>query len=123
MTPVQVQKSLFLVGKKLEQEGDFYTFKPYDYGPFSKTIYHDLDTLAIDDYIEIQGGFRFREYVATDKGIDRAKAAMEQLDGDTQEFVENVVKWTQSLTFTELVTEIYKRYPETKINSVFRDVR
>ena len=42
-SPLQLQKSLFLVGYDLAKlvGSDFYTFRPFDYGPFDATVYRD----------------------------------------------------------------------------------
>jgi len=45
----RLQKLVFLMQKRLEEAGedplqsDDYEFIPYDYGPFSKELYDDLD--------------------------------------------------------------------------------
>ena len=47
LTPVQLQKSLFLVKENLpEIPVPFYEFEPYDYGPFDVEVYSDADSLA-----------------------------------------------------------------------------
>ena len=50
-TPVQIQKLLFLIDKKLSDElgGPFFNFIAYDYGPFDKEIYKLLEELASED--------------------------------------------------------------------------
>ena len=47
LTPVQLQKSLFLVAKANlpELPAPFYDFEPYNYGPFCKAIYTDADDM------------------------------------------------------------------------------
>ena len=47
-SPVQLQKSLFLVTKARipHLPDDGYEFEPYHYGPFSQQIYEDLSTTA-----------------------------------------------------------------------------
>ena len=43
LSPLQLQKSLFLVGYDLARlvGSDFYTFRPFDYGPFDAAVYRD----------------------------------------------------------------------------------
>ncbi len=47
LTPVQLQKSLFLINENLRGEipGPFYKFDPYHYGPFDANVYVDADAL------------------------------------------------------------------------------
>ncbi|MEO6022952.1 MAG: hypothetical protein ABIP64_07525, partial [Burkholderiales bacterium] len=49
LQPVQLQKSLFLLGRNLNEHqlatGNFYNFEAYDYGPFSSGIYADAEML------------------------------------------------------------------------------
>jgi hypothetical protein len=42
LTPVQIQKALFVLGRELPTvvRPRFYSFKPYNYGPFG-AVYHD----------------------------------------------------------------------------------
>ena len=44
MSPVQIQKAMFLFGREAGDAvgTDFYSFQPYDYGPFDAAIYADL---------------------------------------------------------------------------------
>ena len=45
LSPVQMQKVLFLLDKQARNRirSDFYTFSAYNYGLFSQQIYSDLD--------------------------------------------------------------------------------
>ena len=47
VTPVQLQKCLFLLGENLQEEipNPFYAFEPYHYGPFDAEVYSDADHL------------------------------------------------------------------------------
>ena len=73
LTPVQLQKSLFLLGELLplvKQDGSFYEFQPYNYGPFCADIYSDAERLEQGGEMRITpssaGGWR--EYAATSEG-------------------------------------------------------
>jgi len=43
------------------------------------------------------------------------------LSDEVRKYLDDVVEWTRSLSFTELVKAIYQDYPDMKANSVFRD--
>lgn len=126
LTPVQLQKSLFLISRNLSPEHlrveSFYIFKPYDYGPFNQQIYNDAQQLRDEGYIIIDpdDGVRYRDYAATLPGLERSSELQRQLDGPTSEYLDAVVNWVRSLSFKALVQAIYKHYPDMKVNSVFR---
>ncbi len=122
LTPVQLQKSLFLVGKLLgaEKEGGFYEFIPYDYGPFAKDVYSDAESLEREQLVRIDRipARRWKEYSATPRTLNEAAAI--EADAKLRDNVRKIVKWTRSLPFPELVRSIYKHFPAYKMNSVFQ---
>lgn len=123
LSPVQVQKSMFLFWKGAEHacaRDEFYHFVPYNYGPFDVAIYSDLEALEDDGLVRIfnRHATADRLYTITDAG--RAAAAkIKRTDRRTVEFVESVVRWVQKKTFPELLRTIYRKWPEYKTNSVF----
>lgn len=126
LEPVQLQKSLFLLSKKLTrgqlQTGNFYEFDAYDYGPFSRAIYADAEHLELEGFIRIQAPpeSRYKTFTVTRAGKKRADEIRDNLDPKVSSFVDKIVQFTQSVSFNELVGAIYKEYPEMKVNSVFR---
>lgn len=125
LTPVQLQKSLFLIGEQgiPEIPEEFYDFQPYHYGPFDVRVYQDADTLKEDGMV-----LRFKSdsgnwanTVATYSGRKRAEQLKSQMDPAVVQYIENVVDWAQSMNFRELVAAIYQAYPEYRENSVFQD--
>jgi len=55
LTPVQLQKSLFLLGKRRPHDigKAFYHFRPYDYGPFDVAVYTDTDQLVEEGLVTV----------------------------------------------------------------------
>jgi len=126
LTPVQLQKSLFLLGQELPDAvgEDFYAFRPYNYGPFSSAVYADADRLADEGLVRIdrmEPGRNWAVYSATPEGVERALALSNGLPGQAVEYLRSAVGWTRKLTFSQLVSAIYARYPEQRANSVFVD--
>lgn len=124
LTPVQLQKSLFLLGQNL-RDGlgeDYYEFRPYNYGPFCVDIYSDATDLAHEGLVEISRppGRSWVEYGATPAGLDTARSVKNFVTDHVLEYISTVVTWTRSLTFPQLVSAIYESYPEQRANSVFR---
>lgn len=125
LQPVQLQKALFLLGENVPRKvlgKNFYKFSAYDYGPFSSEIYEDAETLQSHDLVTISRSptAHFKLYSATEAGKSRASQLKVSLSGGTQEYVSNLVRFVQSLSFNELVSSIYKHYPDMRVNSVFR---
>ena len=54
-SPVQVQKLFFLLDWNLfaEPENRYFSFQPYDYGPFDQAVYKELEALAQKRMVEI----------------------------------------------------------------------
>jgi len=101
--------------------GPFFDFQPYDYGPFDSAVYHELEELEGDGVVEVieQNRFGRRAYRLTDQGLEEGQAALSKLDPPIQEYIRKVAKWVRALSFSQLVSAIYNKYPEMKENSVF----
>lgn len=125
LTPVQLQKSLFLLGKRRARDigGEFYHFEPYHYGPFDAQVYHDAEWLAQDGAIAINasGDRALRCYSLTEQGRAEAKRVEKHASRRAIAYLGRVVPWSQSLSFNELVRAVYDAYPDMRANSVFRD--
>jgi uncharacterized protein YwgA len=127
LTPVQLQKSLFLLSRNLTrtqlQVAEFYSFKAYDYGPFNAQIYSDAKQLRDEGLVIIDpmDGARYRDYSATVPGLTSAEQLRTELGAEVRDYLDEVVAWTRSLSFDALVRAIYRDYPEMKANSVFRN--
>lgn len=121
VTPVQLQKALFLLEKECPQIGrrSYYHFAPYAYGPFDSTIYTDAEELAAEGVVAITPSeYGPRVYRATEAGVSRAERLPP--DASIQEAVHRIVAYVRSLSFQQLVAAIYRKYPEMRVNSVFR---
>ena len=119
LDPVQLQKSLFLLGEKRRGKvgAGFYKFRPYHYGPFCADIYSDADSLADAGLVEVSSG-AVRGYSATAEGLEGAEGVADTAP-EAGEYLTNVVRWARSLSFQELVRAVYAEFPEQRANSVF----
>ena len=123
LTPVQLQKSLFLIGKNLKDIPEsFYAFEPYHYGPFDIEVYSDAKSLEAEGllYSTRSSSGTWTDRGITAEGMKRATEIRESLSPGSQKYVEAVVQWTQSMSFTSLVKAIYDHFPEYRANSVFQ---
>jgi uncharacterized protein YwgA len=122
LTPVQVQKIAFLVGQEAKRLAPkpFYKFTPYDYGPFSPAVYNDLSKYAQDGLVAVDRppGARVRRYRLTSEGLEHLQSTDAEMS-PLADYVSQATQWVTSLSFTELVSAIYARYPSYKKNSVF----
>ena len=123
LSPVQVQKTLFLVGEYVAGDSpEFYRFEPYHYGPFDSDVYADLDALTNRGLVQKveSAAFKGFEYELTPNGIDVAQAQRRRLNDRQKAYLERVVPWVRSQSFAQLVKAIYKAFPHMRAKSVFR---
>jgi hypothetical protein len=125
-TPVQIQKALFLASDKVEDAFDrdsLYNFEPYDYGPFDRQVYADIETLERNELAEIRQrqGSTWRTYSASPRGVEEGRRLARRLTGPQQQVLERIVGLVRRLSFNELVSAIYRAYPQMRARSVFRD--
>lgn len=123
-TPVQVQKLLFLLDQNVSAfiGGRKFNFQPYHYGPFDRGVYATLEDLAREGLIEITfADGNWRDYRLTSEGQIRASQILTSLDERIRGYIERASTFVRSLSFPELVSAIYKAYPEMRARSVFQD--
>lgn len=124
-SPVQLQKLLFLIDRNIPQRigGPVFNFEPYDYGPFDKTVYSTMDALISNGLAEaIEQGSRWKKYRLTDAGQKKGLEILQTVDNQTREYLTRVSNFVRSLPFEQLVSSIYKAYPDMRVNSIFRNV-
>ena len=122
LTPVQLQKGLFLLGKGVKKAVDYH-FVPYNYGPFAKEIYSDAEFLQACGLVDIARpiGRRYDCYSITPGGLARAKELEKKIPPDIKEYLKKLVSVVQSLSFDQLLRAIYRKFPAFKVNSVFQE--
>jgi len=122
MTPVQVQKAMFLMDAEAKQfVGEkFYQFVPYNYGPFDADVYNDLALLEREGLVaSVPTDRGWKMFAATPAGVIAAAKVQQGADAKAVAYLQKVVDWVASLSFTALVRAIYEKYPKYKANSVF----
>lgn len=124
-SPVHVQKLFFLLDQNIADYtgGPHFAFQPYDYGPFDKEVYLHLATLQTQGYVQITrpSPYSVRTYSLTSKGYIRGKRLLEGLPIQIQQYVSDLVGAVRSMSFAELVSTIYRLYPDMRVNSVFHE--
>jgi uncharacterized protein YwgA len=121
---VRIQKSLFLFSKRSKAPAEEkYIFQPYLYGPFSSTIYRDLDRLAEEGKVrvELHEGAASPFYRLSPTGRKAATELQEQVPQARLELLRAVRTWVSTKPFSVLLRTIYQMYPEFAAESIFRD--
>ncbi|QIO25564.1 type II toxin-antitoxin system antitoxin SocA domain-containing protein [Haloarcula sp. JP-L23] len=122
----RLQKLLFLIQQRLDQrEESFdkgYDFVAYDYGPFSKEIYQDIDYLIERGFLaeharKLDDGIIKYEYNLTEKGEDYIEESFPEL-GERHEVVQDVTNEFANEELQNIIDYVYSRYPEYAENSV-----
>jgi len=121
-SPVQVQKLFFVIDREVPHRvgGPFFDFAPYDYGPFDSAVYDELDRMKSIGIVFIDASGRYRRYSLTDDGFQMGVFELQKLPSDIQKFFSGLTAWVRKLDFQQLVASIYNKYPDMKVNSVFR---
>ena len=124
MSPVQIQKAMFLFGQEARDRvgRDFYSFQPYDYGPFDAAIYADLRRMTSLGHVrgEWNPDRSWKTWTITAPGRHAALALENDADARLNDYLGRVVTWVGGKSFAELLRSVYAAYPEFAVNSVFR---
>ena len=85
-------------------------------------IYKSLEELSDEGHVEIIGEpfAKNRRYRLKPEGVEKAKAALNKLSPQNQEYAERLFHWMKALSFAQLVGAVYADYPKMRENSVFR---
>jgi hypothetical protein len=122
-SPVQIQKLLFLIDREISDlvGGPHFRFKPYHYGPFDRSVYDVLEELEVVGDVEVNRDMdlRIREFRLTQGGIDRGVTILKSIPPKAKDYIERVSSFVRRSSFTQLVSSIYKAYPEMKKRSIF----
>ena len=126
LTPIQVMKSVFLIGQSglSDLPPRFYRFFAYDYGPFHPDVYRDVKELVDEGLVyEIrEAGRNWSKYTIASPGLRYTEDLKRQVAREFSDYIDEVVSWVKSLTFNQLLQAIYAKYPEMRENSVFQEV-
>jgi uncharacterized protein YwgA len=123
-TPVQIQKALFLASDRAPDAFySTYDFQPYDYGPFDRQVYLDVEELERLGLAQVNQppGSRWKTYAATAAGKAEGARLTQSLTEPQRELLKKIVTLVRGLSFNDLVSAIYRAYPDMRARSVFRD--
>lgn len=120
--PVQIQKLFFLMDQEASAHtgGPYFDFSAYDYGPFDSSVYEAIEGQARDGGAVIDKSGFYRVYSLTPEGYANGLQALQNFTPQGRIYAAEASKWVRALSFDQIVSKIYDRYPEMKVNSVFR---
>jgi len=123
---VRIMKELFLFKERVKLDkkvkiGEFYTFIPYDYGPCSFQVYHDLDVLKKrGDVVALERPDKHYEvYLLTEGGEYRAYRFLKSHHSSVMKTLDQVKKEVNDLPLYGLLSYVYEKYPKYAKKSVF----
>ena len=96
----------------LKNVTSFYDFVPYKYGPFSFTLYRDLELLRQDGYVTTSDEIALCEHTLNQTQRETEKLA-ESMASAVSDIVDQYGAWSQNI----LVRDIYRKYPWFALNS------
>ena len=109
---IRLMKGMFLFAQSgIPGPEERYEFVPYDWGPFSRDVYEDLEGLqATGLLLAMPEGSRYAEYRATDVGLGQAKELQRTLPNDATHRLAEIKATVTSMSFLELLEYVYQRY-------------
>ena len=125
----RLEKLLFLIRnevlKDTPMEGNYYSFEPYTYGPFSPYVFDDVQLMEDMGYVskeELNDGQT--KYTITPNGMDKIKNILaktpdklkEQLQ-QIQDKIASIKKDKNSIPLKKLLSYVYQKYPNFTVIS------
>ena len=122
--PVRAQKLFFLIDREIPEfiGGPYFRFEPHHYGPFDEAVYEELDRLTERQKVSIDTDEGYNRYSLTDTGYAKGTAVLDVLPDPTSSYMENTAKWVRFVPLKQLLSTIYRQYPEMAVNSIIPQV-
>jgi uncharacterized protein YwgA len=125
LDPVRIQKGLFIFAKETPSHWVSpearHEFRPYNYGPYSSQINADLAELRRRGLVKTSESWSsWHFYSATDEGREVAGEIATKVRAAMMEYLKALREWVTSLSFSDLLKQVYKSYPDFAKNSVFQ---
>ena len=131
LDPIRIMKGVFLAEHE-DEDGviaslteEPYEFRPYAYGPFTSTIYHDLDELSGDGLVEkiAISGQSYSRWRLTAAGAAAAALAKRRLGPAALARLRRAKTQVVFRGFRALLEYVYRRFPDYARESVVDIVR
>lgn len=124
LDPIQIQKAIFLIEKECIENKNFaktFNFVPYNYGPFDKDIYNDLQTLIQKNFVASEWNGNIKQYKTTEDTalFDYSNELVTHYGETFIDNVKNITDFVSNLSFDELLNWLYNKYPEMAEKTVY----
>jgi len=122
LDPVRMQKAIFLLTQRgSESWQHLYTYRPYNWGPYSGQLSADLDLLQATDQLVAEPfpGSQYGTFRATPLADRRVHQAWDACTEPEKSFLRAVRDYVTSKSFNALLREVYAAYPEYASKSLF----
>ena len=107
----RLMKELFLFLQSARDLPNFFTFRPYKYGPHSKEVLQDLEDSVTVGLVQSVSGFGSEVYSLTPDGFRIASKKYESLDPQTRkQLVDTKIRFN-TMHLHELLEYVYDKYP------------
>lgn len=112
VTRIELTKWCFLLREETPSCGGsaFYDFVPYQYGPFSFSIYQELEKLVAQSYIETPDDQTLR--------LTKLGSAEATVPADVSRDVNRITRRFADYSTRKLLDYVYESYPSFTVNSV-----
>ena len=119
LDPIRLMKGAFLAWQQGPDEWDeLFDFRPYDYGPFDASVYRARDDLIRAGLLDVTRHGRYDRYSVTPNGAARAQALKRAMPSEIADWLTRIGSYVTSLSFADLLREIYSAFPEFATRSV-----
>src|SRR5664280_124773 len=111
LDPVRIQKGMFLFSQQSEVgESEKYEFVPHIYGPYSRELRRDLDTLVEVGAVRETSvdGYSWKAYSLTESGVERAREVLKSSDENEVAVLLAIKERVSQATFTSLLKDVYE---------------
>lgn len=122
LDPVRIQKGMFRFSEESKLPGEeTYDFEPYHYGPYSRALRADVDSLVRAGLVAempVQG-YTWSRYRVTDAGMKRARKLHKAAPKREARRLFAIKQDVTGVSFNELLRDLYAQYPDYAERSIF----
>lgn len=99
-----------------------FSFRGYNYGPFTEEIYDCLEFLQNLDLVELNEVENKKEVILTEKGLEFFDTKIKEVfPDDLLKMLEKIVEKYGGLNYDELIRRVYREHPEYTEKSLIKD--
>lgn len=99
-----------------------FSFHPYDWGPYSRQLSSRVSGLQTEGLLDVDPVTTtgYPAYRTTTAGEEAARSIQRELTATEWEFIRRVRRFVTTRSFTQLLRDVYKAFPEYATASRFQ---